>query len=150
MNMTITRTVVAMVLGITLAGCSISTRVKPVEQESIAMVCIKENPDVMMDGFLPELKSQISSYGIETRTYTGETPADCPYHMQYTANWQWDLAMYLTYAELKVFKHTDLVGEAVYDARQGGANMDKFGTTADKLRTLTEPLFNHHTPSKTQ
>lgn len=148
--MTITRSIGALVLGIAVTGCSISTRVKPVEQASIAKVCIQENPKVMMDGFLPELRSQIAGYGIETRTYTGATPADCPYHLQYTANWQWDLAMYLTYAELKVFDHTDLIGEAVYDARQGGANMNKFGTTAEKLRTLTEPLFNQRAPSSVQ
>lgn len=126
-----------------LAGCSISTRVKPVANEKISQLCIKKNPDVLMDGFLPELEAQIASYGISTRSYDQALPKDCEFHMEYTANWLWDLAMYLAYAELKVYSGQDLIGEAVYDARSGGGRMDKFGTTAEKLKTLTGPLFNH-------
>ena len=112
-----------------LAGCSISTTVKPVANEKISQLCIMENQGVLMDGFLPELKTQVESYGIKAPSYAQALPADCVYHMEYSANWQWDLAMYLSYAELKVYKGNGMIGEAVYDARSGGANMDKFGTT---------------------
>ena len=52
--------------------------------------------------------------------------------------------MWLTYAELKVYENNsrNVIGEAVYDARSGGGRLDKFGATANKLKTLTEPLFH--------
>ena len=81
-----------------------------------------------MDGFLPELESQISSYGITTRSFVETLPMECVRSLEYTANWRWDM----------------LVGEAVYDARSGSGRLDKFGTTAEKRRTLTGPLFNQH------
>lgn len=130
-------------ISVALVGCAINTTIKPVAManEKISDLCIKNNPDVFMAGFLPELESQIKSYGITTRIFDGPTPMDCKYRLEYTANWQWDLAMYLSYAQLKVYNDSALIGEAEYDARYGGGRMDKFGPTANKLKTLTQPLF---------
>ena len=75
-----------------------------------------------MDGFLPELKSQIESKGITTRVMDNVMAKDCSYQLEYTANWQWHYAMYLTYAELKVYTNDNSrlsIGEAIYDARSG-------------------------------
>jgi hypothetical protein len=128
-----------------LSGCSITTNVKPVTTK-ISDICIKKNSAVLMDGFLPELQSQIESRGIKTRVF--DNPAlnkDCPYQLEYTANWRWDLVMYLTYTDLKVYGENRIImGEANYDATWGGGRLDKFGPTAEKLKTLTEPLFPHN------
>jgi hypothetical protein len=125
-----------------LNGCSIFTRVDPVETK-IAEVCIKNNPAVLMGGFLPELRSQIETHGIKTRVFDKHAPKDCLYQLLYTANWRWDFAMWLTYAELAVYEseHRNRIGVAIYDARDGNGLPDKFGPTADKLRTLTDSLF---------
>lgn len=131
-----------LVLSLMLGGCAITTTVKPLTNAKVSPLCIKKNPSVMMDGFLPELESQISSYGITTRSFVETLPMECVRSLEYTANWRWDMAMYLSYAELKIYENTTLIGEAVYDARSGSGRMDKFGTTAEKLKTLTGPLFN--------
>lgn len=124
-------------------GCAINTTVDPVSigDDQISDLCIKSNPNVLMEGFLPELESQIKSHGITTHVFSGIPPTSCKYHLEYTANWRWDLAMYLSYAELRVYSNAGLVGQAEYDARYGGGRMDKFGPTANKLETLTRPLF---------
>jgi hypothetical protein len=94
-----------------------------------------------MQGFLPELKSQVESTGIKTRVFDGLPPADCVYHMEYDANWHWDFAMYLSFADLRVFEKNRMIGQAIYDARSGGLNFDKFGPTDQKLKSLTDELF---------
>lgn len=124
-----------------LTGCSIKTLVKPVGNVKVSDLCIKTNPRVLMEGFLPELEMQIRSHGIKARTFDSVMPSDCTHRLEYTANWNWDLAMYLTYAELRVYEKADLIGEAVYDARWGGGRLDKFGTTASKLQPLIDELF---------
>jgi hypothetical protein len=127
-----------------LTGCSIVRTVDPITTP-ISNICIKRNPEVFMEGFLPELQSQIESYGITTRVFEDTAPNDCSFQLRYTANWAWDLAMYLTYAEIAVYENAQKqrIGRGIYDARDGSGRLDKLGPTANKLQTITEPLFGH-------
>lgn len=111
----------------------------------ISDICIKRNPKVFMDAFLPELQTQIESFGIKTRVFDDKAPDNCSFQLRYTANWTWDLAMYLTYAEIAVYEnmHKQRIGRGIYDARDGSGNLSKFGSTANKLKTITDPLFGH-------
>jgi hypothetical protein len=124
-----------------LAGCAITQAVKPVRTAGITSLCIKNNPQVRMDGFAPELRAQIEKKGIRTTMFEGERPATCKYHVEYTANWRWDLAMYLVYAQINVHEDGLLIGQATYDARAGGGRPDKFGPTAEKLKSLLDALL---------
>lgn len=133
-----------------VGACSISTTVRPVADVKITDLCIQFNPAVSQEGFLPELRKQIEGYGVKTSVFNGDVPAECRYHMTYTANWRWDMALYLFYAEVKVFEGRNQLGEGVYDARMGGANMSKFGPTAEKLRTITAPLFGKPLPASAE
>lgn len=132
---------IAVAAALLLAGCAITQNVRPVTATRVEMLCIKNNKDVMMDGFLPELRKQVEAKGIRTQVYDAAPPADCRHRLEYTANWRWDLAMYLVYANLRVTEGDVTVGEATYDARAGGGNMSKFGNTADKMRPLIDQLF---------
>ncbi|HET7730167.1 MAG TPA: Sbal_3080 family lipoprotein [Usitatibacter sp.] len=123
------------------AGCAITQKVQPVTVADITQLCVKRNPAVMMDGFIGELESQLRAKGMQVRVFDGARPSECRHHLEYTANWRWDLAMYLVYAELRVYESDLLVGQANYDARGGGGRMDKFGATAEKLRPLIDQLF---------
>jgi len=133
----------AIVVGLALAlgGCAITQNVKPVSSTGITSICIKNNSKVQMDGFIKELRAQVEAKGIKTTVFDGERPASCKYSMDYTANWRWDLAMYLVFAEINVYEDGLLVGQATYDAHGGGYNPDKWGTTAGKLKPLVDQLF---------
>jgi hypothetical protein len=124
-----------------LSGCAINSTVKAVETRDIAVLCVQENPQVLMQAFHGELAAQIEAKGIKTRTYKGAAPAECRHRMEYSANWRWDFAMYLFYANLTVWEADRMVGQAVYDARLGGLNLNKFGGTAEKIRPLLDELF---------
>jgi hypothetical protein len=65
----------------------------------------------------------------------------CPVTSTYTANWRWDLAMYMAYANIKVYSNGEQSGEAVYDALRGGANMSKFVQGETKIAELVNQLF---------
>lgn len=135
------RALIASIAAATLAGCAITQNVKPVTASGITEVCVKNNPQVMMDGFVKELRSQIEKKGIRTTQFDGERPGSCRHHVEYTANWRWDMAMYLVFAQINVYENGLAVGQATYDARGGGMRPDKWGPTADKLGGLVDQLF---------
>ncbi len=125
-----------------LSGCAISKNVVPVDSGTrISKVYLLENKKVLMDGLLPELESQLNEMGFETEVYQGDRPAQAKHYMIYSANWQWDMAMYLTYFHASIYEDGRFLGEVEYDAKMGGANMSKFGKTGDKIRPLLEELF---------
>jgi len=127
-----------------ISGCAITQSVRPVTSTDIPLLCVKKNSEVFMAQFVKELQSQIDARGIKTRIYEGDKPADCRYRLEYAANWRWDLAMYLAFADLRVYDNDLLIGEANYDARAGGGRPDKFGATKTKLRELVDQLFARH------
>ncbi|MEM1446128.1 MAG: Sbal_3080 family lipoprotein [Planctomycetota bacterium] len=135
----------SLVLGtliLTLAGCSISRNVRPVEAaHRIDTIYIEENPRVHMEGLLPEMVTQLEAMGFATQTYLGTPPRRARYTMTFTANWAWDVTMYLTYFRTELWDHGQRIGEAEYDARSGSANLGKFGTTADKIRPLLQEML---------
>jgi hypothetical protein len=138
------RALAFLLLALALSGCSITKSIDPIKAE-VSQVCVLDNPKVLMDEFQPELQRQIEEKGFPTKAYRGARPADCSHHLEYTANWQWDMAMYLTYAEMRVYDRKGLAGQAVYNARNGGGRLDKFGRTAEKIRPLIDELFGFAT-----
>ncbi len=125
-----------------LSGCSITQNVQPVADNDIERICVEHNPDVLMDGFEPAVCELIEEQGVYTEVYRGERPVGCSHYLEYTANWRWDMVMYLSYADLKVFGQDGIEGRATYDARNGGGRMDKFGPTRTKIAPLIDELFS--------
>ncbi len=122
-------------------ACSIKQRVDPVQVGRSDEVCIQKNPDVRQ-GFLAEVEKVLTEKQIKYRVLEQlDAAQQCEWTATYTANWAWDLALYMVYAEIKVFHQGRLDGEAIYDARRGGANMNKFIDAEPKIRELIEELI---------
>jgi uncharacterized membrane protein len=126
---------------VALSGCSISRTVIPIEPPQVSQVCILDNQDVLMDDFQPDIQQQIEAKHIPTKVYTGARPAECSHYIEYKANWRWGMGPYLFYASFLVYDAKGLAGSAFYDARRGGARLDKFGSTTSKIRPLIDQLF---------
>ena len=125
-----------------LSGCAISRNVQPVDSTvRIDKIYVQNNPRVLMDGLLPEIVAQIRELGFPSESYTGDRPEAVRHYITFTANWNWDMAMYLTYFRATLYEEGRVLGEAEYDAKMGGANMNKFGKTADKIRPLLTQLL---------
>jgi hypothetical protein len=124
------------------AACTISTSVQPVPSGDIQAVCIKENPATWSEGFLPALRAQFERRRIATATYVQYPPAECRYRVEYDANWGWDVAIYLKYADIRILDGDRLIGRATYDARGAWGRVDKFGSTDAKLDQLMDRLLS--------
>lgn len=131
-------------LALVAAGCSIDTRVAPL-QRPVSFACVRENPAVWSKQFLPELREQLARHGMQTEVFSGGVPSNCAVVVAYTAEWNWDLAVYLEYADITV---TDVggsfpreIGRVTYDARDGSARLDKFGSGSEKLAAIVDRLF---------
>lgn len=137
---------ILMFCAVFLAGCIQPITIHPIPVDTkITQLCIVDNPKVFMSGFLPELKSQLHSYGIATQDWTGYNPEGCRYWLEYTANWRLNLIVSMYYAELKLYDKTALIAGATYDDRGFGFHHE--GSAAGKLKELTWPLFRQ---SKTE
>lgn len=135
----------ALVIALSIMGCTIERNVKPITAGTqISPLCIEENREVLMDGFLPELRKQIESKGVLTKVYSAQSrePMECSAVAGYTANWRWDFAMWLTYTNITLYDNNkQIIGQAEYDARNGNARLDKFGPTRNKLKSVLDPLL---------
>lgn len=123
-----------------MASCAINQNVEPADISNDAVVCIVENPDVR-EGFLAELKKTLDEKKVNYRVVDKQQSLDCEWTATYLARWNWDLALYMSYAEIKVYRNGQLDGEAIYDASGGGANLGKFIDAETKIRELVDSLI---------
>jgi hypothetical protein len=124
-----------------LAGCAIQQRVTPVNGLTTPEVCIIENIAVRA-GFSEELRNSLASKGYQARMVAANSPTSvCPVSVTYVGRWTWDLRLYMSYAEIKVFSAGQPAGEAVYDSTGGGATLSKFIDASVKIRELVDKLF---------
>ena len=124
-----------------VACASPVTRIEPVPAtETITQLCIKENPKVSMEGFLPEVREQIEERNIKTEILSPNST--CNYIMTYDALWSWDWfwtwSVYLSMAEFSVIKNDHQIGMASYRADLGPSAI---GRTKNKIRPLLIELF---------
>lgn len=131
---------------LSLAGCAggiIEQNVKPVTLSASEPreVCLVENPAVSQ-GFLESYKAALAKRNLTIRMLPPGTPVNtCPLTLTYTANWRWDLALYLAYANLKVYRNGNLEGEALYDGMKAALDTAKFIKADAKIQELTDRLF---------
>jgi hypothetical protein len=124
-----------------LSACAIHQNIDPVEDETIKEMCVVWNPDVR-DGFLIALTDAIEENGIATRVVEESEADDCTYRVTYTATWSWDLAIYLVYANIRVWEGKEQIGESEYNASGGsGRIFDKFVDAEEKVYELVDGLL---------
>jgi hypothetical protein len=127
-----------------VVGCSIVQEVKPVDQKNLPgkEICVVQNADVRQ-GFLDAYKAALESKGFAVRILApGSGITQCPLLTTYTANWRWDLALYMAYARMTIFRDGQQIGQATYDALVGGGRVfEKFIKADEKIRELVNQLF---------
>jgi hypothetical protein len=122
-------------------GCAINQTVRPVEHFADKKICIIDNPAVR-EGFVASYRQALEAKGyVAQQMPANSSIVECAITSTYTANWRWDLAMYMTYANIKVYNGGKPVGEALYDANRAGLNTGKFINADKKIRELVDQLF---------
>lgn len=128
---------------VVLAGCAGAQQNVSPAKLSLKQMCIVQNPAVSQAGFLDSLQLAMRSRGYEVRMVApGSGPGACPQVAEYTANYRWDLALYLAYAEIKVYESQKQVGSAVYDARHV-VGPSKFIKGDEKVNELVSQLLRN-------
>jgi hypothetical protein len=122
-------------------SCAITQNVSPVNTDRFDGICVVRNPQVR-EGFLEAYRTALEGRGLRVRVLDrGEGVEACTVASTYRANWSWDLALYMSYAEIKVFRDRQLVGKAEYDSTAGGFNLGKFISGGKKVDELVGQLF---------
>ena len=130
-----------------VSACSISQTVEQANLPDKAELCIVKNPKVR-EGFLKEFEASLKRKNIPYRVVKHSfIPHSCTWRATYTATWRWDLALYMSYAEIKIFHHKKLDGRAVYDSTRGSANLGKFIDAKSKIQDLVNELIQVNTSS---
>ena len=128
-------------LAFVFVGCAIHQHVQPVPKLDSREICIVKNPNVR-EGFLAAYQAALAEKGLRTKLLDQSAlPDACPVTSTYTANWRWDLALYMAFADIAVYSNGRKVGRAVYDSLGGGGNLGKFINAEEKIRELVNQLF---------
>ncbi|MEA2012306.1 MAG: hypothetical protein U9O87_04365 [Verrucomicrobiota bacterium] len=84
---------------ITITGCT-SMKVPPVPASlNIKKIIIQKNPKLAVSDYLPVLREGFDRHGIST--YVSSTENEKDFFAIYTALRSWDLATFLSHAEIK-------------------------------------------------
>lgn len=126
-----------------LTGCTITKKVTavPAGARIQAIHVVKNDKVLYKQDLFDELLETIREQGFEARPVLGEKPRDAAHVLEFSANWNWDMAMYLTFFHATLWEGEKVLGEITYDATRGGGRMDKFGTTGSKVRPLMAEML---------
>ncbi len=116
-----------------LCQCKTVSVTGPVPNPPIKHLALVNNEDVHMDDFQSQLVDQIRAMGIHTTVVTAP-PGNADY-LTYTANWRWDIGMYLWRFTATLHRPQGQVRSVMYG--NTGLDLRKFGEAQDKIR---EPM----------
>lgn len=124
-----------------LVGCT-STHVTPL-QSAADQMCIEENPKVQVSDFVAVLQEGFARHGIQTQLYARIPQERCPYVVTYTARRSWDMAPYLSTAEITILgPRRQTLAKGNYHLRgKGGLSLMKWQGTKSKIDPVIDELL---------
>lgn len=134
------RALMALACLLGLSACAIKQEVRRAGALTEREICVTQNAAVRKT-FEESLNRSLRNQGYVVKSVPGDSAITaCPVTITYTANWRWDLAMYMAYAEIRVFNTGREEGRAIYDSTRGGGNMGKFIDAEKKIDELVREL----------
>jgi hypothetical protein len=154
MNMKTIKITISAAMVATLAGCAAKQDITRFDTVKPEVVCIAEHKAVkegvvtaMEEGFAKHnVKTRViaANYVLKHQEYQTELPnadiAGCNAVAYYVANWHWDLALYMSYANIWVTdaQTNKKIAQASY--RTGGG-LDKFIDAKEKIIELIDGMY---------
>lgn len=136
------RHLVSLIVLFTLSACT-SISVQPVDPElNVQHVCIQENPQVIIDGFVEYLQDDFQRHGITTEVITTQRPRHCEYVLSYTARRSWDITAYMSTASVSMTRNGRSIANVNWRLKgKGGMSLTKFKGTENKLDDIVDQLL---------
>jgi len=131
----------AVLLGFVVAGCAVpAPKVLPVARPFPIEICVIENPRIRQ-GFLDAYQSALEAKGFHVRIVPPSgAVGDCALFSRYTADWNWDLAVYLKSAMIWIYSDEHRVaGQAIYNT--GYFKLGMYASAKDTVTELVDQLF---------
>jgi hypothetical protein len=129
-------------LVLTLSACtSVNVLKVDASQHPLQLVCIEENPKVLVSDLIQVLEDGFQRHNINTLVYQNKAPDRCQYTLRYTALRAWDLAPFLRHAELRLRRGNETIASATYD-HSGGFALNKWASTGEKLNPVIDELLS--------
>jgi hypothetical protein len=113
------------------------------------LVCIEENPKVLVSDLLVVLENGFQRHNIQTIIYRDKAPDRCVFTLWYTAFRGWDIAPFLKNAELRLRRDNETIASASYN-HAGGFALNKWDSTALKLDPVIDELLTGFRPEATK
>ena len=129
-----------------LSACT-SIQVMPLDEPlSVSHICIKNNPKVIVPGFLSVVRNGFEDHKIATMVFEDELPTKCNTVLKYTALRSWDIVAYLSHAELWL---EDREGKRLAYAEYhlvggGGLSLMKWASVKSKMTPVIDELLSGH------
>jgi len=125
-----------------LGGCTV-IKVNPVDSSyKISHICIEKNEKVIVSDFVTVLEEGIKRHGMTSEIFSSLMPNYCHYKMSYVATRKWDLAPYLTDADINLYKGNEKIGTGNYHLKGGGGlDLSKWAGTKSKIDPVIDKLF---------
>ncbi len=127
---------------ITLSACT-SISVQPVDPAlNVQHVCIQDNPQVIIDGFVEYLQDDFQRHGISTEVIGTQRPRNCEYVLSYTARRSWDITAYMSTAAISLTRNGRSIANVNWRLKgKGGMSLTKFKGTESKLDDIVDQLL---------
>ncbi|QSX78072.1 Sbal_3080 family lipoprotein [Agrilutibacter solisilvae] len=125
-----------------LTACT-AVQVKPVTGVAeLKKVCVVSNPKVIVEDFVDVVRDGFSRHSIATDVVSSEAAGGCDVTLTYTALRSWDMAPYLSHAELRLWRGGMQIGYAEYHLRgKGGFALTKWQGTKAKMDPVIDQLL---------
>jgi hypothetical protein len=126
-----------------VSGCAVNQDIRPVQLASTAerTICIIEHP-ATRNTFRDAYQRELQNRGFQAQIIPAGSPYNsCPLTTTYVARWSWDITIYMSFAQIRVFQNGQEAGSAIYDARMAGARLDKWIDADQKVAEMVAELF---------
>lgn len=126
-----------------LSGCTTKT-INPISKKHhILHICIQSNPKVIVGDFIPVVEDVFQNHNITTEIYYKDMPNTCKVKLTYTALQSWDFTLYLSHAEIRVYKEKQRIGYAEFHEVAGGMSLslNKWASVKNKMTPILNDLL---------
>lgn len=144
-----------------LAGCATKQDITRIDGTRPRLVCIVQH-EAVKSGVLDAIQDGLKSHGVGTKLVSGayenkhsmwfprwtkDQVTTCDALLFYVANWNWDLALYMRFANIWMTTPdgSRKVGQATYDS-SGNAGLGKFIDARKKILELVDQMLAGTTP----